>query len=234
MKKYTTFIFLLIISFSTKAQSVRETIRLSDSLLTTGDHKVCLVTYRFPERIEALQQKAIDSLKHFKSKDVITSKLNLKLLQDGTSSGLHFRPEFGLTKPEFDTLLNAFMIRRKAVLGDTLSIHITNGNGFISFNAPGKLGVYDQLLINTKNEQVVYDGYLLTREEIAHGPYYAPTLEGYDLVFPVPIDKKRTNPFTGLVGFAIGRDKDNGRTTLILLFKPMLTKTNAVTMALMN
>ena len=220
---------------SVKAQTPSETVKLADTLLTTGEHKICLVTYRFPPDIEALQKKALDSLRHFKGGRLLDNKLDIKVLEDGTSSQLHYKPQFGLTHAEYDTLFRAFQIRRKTVFGDTLSIQITNVKGIISFSATGKLAVFNTLSINVSKAQIIYDGYLLTRETAVPGPFYAPPLTGYEVVFPVPVDKKRSNPNTGIMGLFIGRDRDNnGLSTIALLFKGILVRTEPVTIAFLN
>src|SRR5580658_3578302 len=97
MRIYITLLCGLLFSFNLKAQTSPETVKLADTLLTTGEHKVCLVTYRFPPEIEALQKKALDSLRHFKGGRLLDNKLDMKLLEDGTSSMLHYKPQFGLT-----------------------------------------------------------------------------------------------------------------------------------------
>jgi hypothetical protein len=234
MKKYLLSFLILIVSFTAKAQSPTETVKLADTLLTTGNHKVCLVSYRFPPAIEVLQKKALDSLHHFKTQNLLARQLDIKLLEDGTSSGLHYKPEFGLTRPEFDTLFKAFQIRRKTVFGDTLSIQITNVKGIISFIGTGKLAVYNILSINVSKAQIIYNRYLLTRESIAKGPFYAPPLSGYEVGWPTPVDKNRSYSNTGITGFCIGRDKDNGLSTIVLLFKGLLIRTPPVAIALLN
>jgi hypothetical protein len=234
MRIYTTLILFLISCFSIKAQTPTETVKLADTLLATGEHKVCLVTYRFPPAIEVLQKKALDSLHHFKAPNILAKQSDIKLLEDGTSYGLHYKPEFGLTRAEFDTLFIGFQIRRKAVFGDTLSIQITNIKGIISFIGTGKLAVYNSLSINVSKAQIIYNGYLLTRETIANGPFYAPPLKGYEVLCPMPVDKKKSNLNTGIAGLCIGRDKDNNLSTIALLFKGILIRTAPVAIAFLN
>jgi hypothetical protein len=227
-------LILSFIIFNAKAQSPVNTAKLADSLLSTGNHTVCLITYQFPSNIERLQKKALDSLHRFKTQNLLAKQLDVKLLEDGTSYGLHFKPEFGLSTQEFDTLFTGFQVKRKAVYGDTLSIYIANVKGVISFNATGKLVVYNGLSINTGKAQIVYNAYLLTRENAVQKPFYAPTLVGYEVDWPVPVDKKKTNPSTGIMGLTIGRDNDNGRSTIALLFKNLLAHTGPVAIELLN
>jgi hypothetical protein len=234
MRIYTTLILFLISCFSVKAQTPVETVKLADTLLTTGEHKVCLVTYRFSPDIEALQKKALDSLRHFKGGRLLDNKLDMKFLEDGTSSQLRYKPQFGLTREEYDTLFNAFQIRRKAVFGDTLSIRITNVKGIITFNTTGKLAVFNTLSINVSKAQIIYGGYLLTRETAVQGPFYAPPIAGYEVVWPVPVDRKKSNPNTGIMGLCIGRDNENKVPTIALLFKGILVRTEPVAIAFLN
>ncbi|MEI9933262.1 MAG: hypothetical protein WDM71_00020 [Ferruginibacter sp.] len=232
MRIYTVLVLVLIFCFGVKAQSPVETIKLGDSLLKSGDYKACIVVYEFPDTIKRLQEKAIKSLD---KNPKLADKFLAKFVSTGTVGMLRYSSDYGLTKGEYDSMIAGFRIRKKAILKDTLDISIKKENGIITFNAKGKLAAFNKLSIHINTSKIIYDNDLLTREgAIQGGQIYAPILYGYEVSWPVPVENKKTNYYDGASSFSIGKNKDDDRVTLALLFQSNLPRKEPIVITILN
>ncbi len=232
MRVCITLFLLIILCSHTKAQSPVETIKLADSLLKSGDYKACVVNYEFPDTIKRLQEKAI---KNLDKNPKLADKFIEKFVSTGTVGMLHYSSDYGLTRDEYDSMIAGFRIRKKAVLKDTFGISVKKENGVISFNAKGKLAAFNNLSIHVNTSKIIYDNYLLTREgAIQGGQIYAPALYGYEVSWPVPVEKKQSNYYDGASGFSIGKNKDDDRITLALLFQSNLPRKEPIVITILN
>jgi hypothetical protein len=231
MRIYAILILMLLFSFGTKAQLPINAVKLADSLLSSGNHQACFVSYEFPERIRILQEKAISNLK---SNPQWADKYIVILMEQGFGY-IHYMDAYGLTHQEFDTLLIGFKNRQEAILKDTFDIRIKKDNGLISFYAKGKASVYNYLSIDTKKNQIIYDHYILTGEYVITGKFYAPILQGYEVCGCSGTVKGEESKLSLDANcFSIGINKDDNRATIVLLFQRDIRHIDPITITILN
>lgn len=217
MRYSLTLLFGLMVFLDVRAQTPH-TAALADSLLRPGNFKAALVSYEFPPEIARLQQKALQHLEGDPqwARKYVTSQVRRGV----TVPDIPYLDASGLTRQEFEQMLDGFRKKRQAVLKDTFAISIIKVKGVICFKGSGKLAVYNYLTIDPGKGVIVYDNYKLEGEIKLDGKIYAPVLHGYEAAGSEEIPGT-THTANGFSGFSVGKNEHDDRTTMILILQPI-------------
>lgn len=220
MNKLLLLIIFTLIGLTSFSQPLK-TVALSDKLLKSGNHKVAITSYEFPNDIQELQEKA---LKNLRANPQWTHSYIIKQVESGSKT-LNFMEAYGLTEQEFNKMLTGFKNDKKVIFRDTVNLKIQRLNGVITFNAEGKLIPFNYLTIDTKKNQIIYDNYKLTREvELTGQKEYAPILNGYESFWGEVIPGKKSKSNKG-ADFSIGINSGDIRPTLCLILQSTINDT---------
>jgi hypothetical protein len=188
MKYFFPFVILLMIScnrpgsfhFSGKIE------KDLDAMLKSGIHKASVMD----SLVQNTEQQALEKI----YKESIRQNYNWYTHYLDSFSGqpeLPYHPNFGLTEEQYQALLN---YRKDITLASTETgdIEIRNEKDIISFKASGKMSLLDKVRIDTRNNTVLYDNYLLNFSDTIHvnneNHGLKSTWDGYTWRFSEPRD----------------------------------------------